>query len=188
MPTSITVAPGLTKSGVTKPGRPIAATRMSAVRADGRQVRGLRMADRDRRVAVQQQHRHRLADDLAAARRPRRACRAIGDARLDRASRSRPTACTARGCARPCTRRPTLTGVNPSTSLSGSIASNTLLRRALPHRRRQRRLHEDAVVRVAVVQATRRAPAARRARRSPAADAGPPTGPDSVPALTLLRT
>jgi hypothetical protein len=33
MPTSMTTAPGLTKSGVTNAGRPIAATRMSAVRA-----------------------------------------------------------------------------------------------------------------------------------------------------------
>ena len=35
-------------------------------RGDRRQVRRLRVADRDRRVALQQQHRHRLADDLAA--------------------------------------------------------------------------------------------------------------------------
>ena len=33
IPTSITVAPGLTKSRVTKAGRPMAATRMSAVAA-----------------------------------------------------------------------------------------------------------------------------------------------------------
>ena len=36
MPTSITVAPGLTKSRVTSPGRPTAATRMSARAADRR--------------------------------------------------------------------------------------------------------------------------------------------------------
>ena len=35
-------------------------------RGDRGQVRRLRVADRHRRVALQQQHRHRLADDLAA--------------------------------------------------------------------------------------------------------------------------
>ena len=67
MPTSMTVAPGRTNSGVTKPGRPIADTRMSAVARDRRQVGRVRVADGDRRVALQQQHRHRLADNLAAA-------------------------------------------------------------------------------------------------------------------------
>ena len=67
MPTSTTVAPGFTKSGVTNPGRPTAATRMSACTAGGREVRRPRVADGDGGVAMQQQERHRLADDVAAS-------------------------------------------------------------------------------------------------------------------------
>ena len=67
IPTSTTVAPGLTKSGVTNAGRPSAATRMSASAARLRQIDRPRVADRHRRVPVQQQQRHRLPDDVAAA-------------------------------------------------------------------------------------------------------------------------
>ncbi len=67
MPTSITVAPGLTNYFVTRPARPIAATRMSASRRHSGKIGRLRVADRHRRVALQQQQRHRLADDVAAA-------------------------------------------------------------------------------------------------------------------------
>ena len=180
VPTSMTVAPGLTKSRVTNAGRPIAATRMSAARGDRRQVRGLRMADRDGGVALQQQHRHRLADDLAAADHDRVL---PGDrrGRRGRASRSRPTACTASGGRAPCTSLPTLTGWNPSTSLSGSMASKTRCAACLPHRVRQRGLHEDAVVPVARDSADRRAAADRRATPWPEAAADRPTGRPRCP-------
>ena len=64
-PTSITVAPGFTMSGVTSPGRPTAATRMSARRVWRGEVVRARVADRHRRVLGKEEHRHRLADDLA---------------------------------------------------------------------------------------------------------------------------
>ena len=63
----MSVAPGLTISGVMKPGRPMAATRMSAWRVISAQVAGLRVADRHGRVLVEQQHRDGLAHDVAAA-------------------------------------------------------------------------------------------------------------------------
>ncbi len=67
MPTSMTVAPGLTKAGVTKPARPIATTRMSAVAATaGRSaVREWQMVTVA--LACSSIKRHRLADDVAAA-------------------------------------------------------------------------------------------------------------------------
>ena len=77
--------------------------------------------------------------------------------------------------ARPCTSRPTFVGWKPSTSLAGSIASNTRCAASAPHRRGKRRLHEDAVVHGARVQVARRAPEARRASRWRAGAAGPPT-------------
>ena len=67
MPTSTTAAPGRTKSEVTKPGRPIAATRMSASRQIEGKSETLRVADRHGGIARRQQRRHRLAHDLAAA-------------------------------------------------------------------------------------------------------------------------
>jgi hypothetical protein len=47
-------------------GRPIAATRMSADRHSPGEVRRAAVADRDRGVAREQEHRHRLSDDVAA--------------------------------------------------------------------------------------------------------------------------
>ena len=80
------------------------------------------MADRHRRVALQQQKRDRLADEvrasdddrLGALERNRHSCRA---------ARSRQAACTAAARGVPCTSRPTLIGVSPSTSFSGRIAA-----------------------------------------------------------------
>ena len=65
MPTSTTAAPGLTMSGVTRPG--LADRRDEDVRAPRvrRQVGGARVADRDGRVLGEEEHRHRLPDDLA---------------------------------------------------------------------------------------------------------------------------
>ena len=58
---------------VTNSALPIAAIRMSADAGDGGQVAGPRVADRHRRVAagplLDQQVRHRLADDVASAPR-----------------------------------------------------------------------------------------------------------------------
>ena len=89
-------------------------------RADRRQVARARVADRDRRVALQQQVRDRLADEVRAADDDR-----LGalerDAVRGRAARSRRSACTAAGPACPAASRPALIGVSPSTSLSGSI-------------------------------------------------------------------
>ncbi len=67
MPTSITVAPGLTNSGVTRPDRADRRHQDVGLAADRRQVRRPRVADGHGGVAVQQQQRHRLADDVAAA-------------------------------------------------------------------------------------------------------------------------
>ena len=67
MPTSITVAPGFTKSGVTMPARADGGHQNVGAAADPRQVARLGVADRDGRVLVQQQHGNRLADDVAAA-------------------------------------------------------------------------------------------------------------------------
>ena len=90
-------------------------------------------------------------------------------------------------CARPCTSLPTFTGWKPSTSLSGSMASNTRCAASRPIAVRQRRLHQDPVVRVAGVQPLdqREQIVERRGRRQPL-QVDPQAG--SVPALTLLRT
>ena len=77
MPTSMTIAPGWIKSAVRAAGRPRAATRISPCRQIAARSWRLRMADRDRGVLVKQQHRHRLADDVAAAHH-HRALPAIG--------------------------------------------------------------------------------------------------------------
>ena len=67
MPTSITVAPGFTNSRVTKAGRPMAATRMSAVRA--RPARPTVFEWHTVTVAsrCEQQQCHGLPDDVATA-------------------------------------------------------------------------------------------------------------------------
>ena len=50
------------------------------------------------------------------------------------------------------TRRPTLTGLNPSTSFAGSIMSKHTPLGVTPHRLGERRLHQDAVVRATGVE------------------------------------
>ena len=93
-------------------------------RRDRGEIRRLRVADRDRRVALEQQHRHRLSDDLAAADDDRVRAR-DRDRRSGSSISITPDGVHGIRCARPCTSRPTLTGWKPSTSLAGSIASKT---------------------------------------------------------------
>ena len=83
--------------------------------------------------------------------------------------------------ARPCTRRPTLIGMKAVDVLGRIDRVEHLLRRALAHRRRQRGLHEDAVVTLAVVELAARAPADRPALPPPAAAADPPRGRTRCP-------
>ena len=66
MPTSMTVAPGLIQSPLTSAGRPIAATRMSAVRHSAARSRVREWAMVTVPVLRQQQLRHRLADQHRA--------------------------------------------------------------------------------------------------------------------------
>ena len=125
---------------------------------DARQIDGPRMADRHRGVAMQQQQRHRLADDVAAADDDR--VRA-GDRRCPsaRAARSRRTACRRPAPARFCTSRPTLIGWKPSTSLSGDRSRRT---RAA----RRRRPSPPAAATAPGCRRARRCDSAARPRRS----------------------
>ena len=183
MPTSTTAAPGLTKSRVTNAGRPIAATRMSASARDPRQIDGARMADRDGRVAVQQQQRHRLADDVAAAdddgaRAGDRHVRSLEQ--FDHARR-RARNEAARGSARAGRRSPGESRRRPSPDRS----------RRTPAARRRRPSRPAA----ATAPGCRRAPrcdsadrpraAVRRATRSPAAAPDPRAVPVSAGRLQL---
>ena len=67
MPTSITVAPGFTKSRVIMPARADGGDQNIGPAAHSRQVASLRMADGDGGIGVQQQHGSGLADDVAAS-------------------------------------------------------------------------------------------------------------------------
>ena len=67
MPTSITVAPGSTKSRRDHSGRADGGDENVGAAADLGQVACLRMADGHGGISVQQQHCHGLADDVAAA-------------------------------------------------------------------------------------------------------------------------
>ena len=80
-----------------------------------------------------------------------------------------PDGVQAASVARFCTSRPTLIGWKPSTSLSGRIDVEHAALGVGAHRRRQRRLHEDAVVRVAAIQPLdhREQIRERRGRRQP---------------------
>ena len=89
-------------------------------RAHRAQIARARVADRDGRVLGQQQLRHRLAEQVRASDDDRLgACRA--GRRRCAAARSRPSGVHGRRPGRPSASRPALTGVRPSTSLSGSI-------------------------------------------------------------------
>ena len=67
MPTSMTVAPGLSQSPLIIFGRPMAATTMSAWRVNAGQVAGARVDDGHGAAFAEQELRHRLADDVRAA-------------------------------------------------------------------------------------------------------------------------
>ena len=67
MPTSITAAPAFTMSGVTSAGHADRGDEHVGVERVPGEVARVRVADRDGRVRLQQQVRHRLADDVAAA-------------------------------------------------------------------------------------------------------------------------
>ena len=66
VPTSITTAPGLIQSPRMSCALPMAATSTSALADLGGEVAGARVADGHGGVALEQQERHRLADQVAA--------------------------------------------------------------------------------------------------------------------------
>ena len=122
MPTSMTAAPGFTNDERTNPGRPIAATRMSPG-GNPFQVPGPRVADRDRGMTMKQKHRYGFSDNIAAADDD---CMFAGNVDLAAAQQIEdPRRVHATRSARFCTSFPTFSGVTPSTSFRGSIASNT---------------------------------------------------------------
>ena len=130
MPTSTTVAPGFTKSRVTNAARPIAATRMSAPAATpGRsRVREWQM------VTVALRCSSSMAIGLPTmSLRPITTARAPEISTPSRSSRSMmPEGVHGASAGRFCTRRPTLAGLNPSTSLPGAMASNTCCSASAP--------------------------------------------------------
>ena len=126
MPTSITVAPGLTMSAPTTCRRPTAATRTSASSVWRSRSLGARVADRDGRVGLEQQVRDRLADDVAAADDDRP--RALQPrSRTPRAARMIPSGVAGTSAGRPRYSWPAFAGWKPSTSFAGSTASMTRL-------------------------------------------------------------
>ena len=130
MPTSITTAPGFTNSGVTNAGRPIAATRMSASRA---------IAGRSRVREWQIVTVAFLCSSNAAIGLPTMSERPITTACLPSigifartSSSMTPAGVHGANPSRFCTTRPAEIGLKPSTSLAGSIASNTCCSASLP--------------------------------------------------------
>ena len=129
MPTSITVAPGLTQSPWTSRGRPTAATRTSARRQTSREVARARVADGHGGVGGQQQRGDRACRPGRSGRpRPPRRPRAAR--RGAAAAPSRPTACTGRRPGRPWASRP---------GRDRREAVDVLARRDLRGQRRRRR-------------------------------------------------
>ncbi len=123
MPTSITVAPGFTKSGVTKAARPTAATSTSAsrARAGTSGVREWQM------VTVASWCSSSSAIGLPTmSLRPITTARRPATTMPSRFSSSiTPSGVQATSTARFCASRPTFCGWKPSTSLAGETASNT---------------------------------------------------------------
>ena len=148
VPTSITVAPGLTQSALTSSRRPDRGDEDVGSAADLGQVARARVADRDRRVGAQQQRRQRPADQDRAADDHRLGPLELGVPRA-RAGASRPAECTGPGPGRPWASSPALVAVRPSTSLAGSIAAITCVGVDLVG---HRQLDEDAVDTAVVVQ------------------------------------
>ena len=118
--------------------------------ARGREVGRARMAHRHRGVAVQQQERHRLADDVAAAEHHRPLARDLNLLALEHLDHARRRA---RHQLRPVLHQQAdALGGKAVHVLAHGDGVEHLLRRARPHGLRQRRLHQDAVVLVALVQ------------------------------------
>ena len=120
MPTSITVAPGLTQSPRTIPARPTAAIRTSARRQTAARSRVREWQMVTVAFAAEQQLGHRLAEEVRAADDHGLGALELGAAPA-RAAASRRSGCTGAGPGGPSASSPALTGVRPSTSLAGSI-------------------------------------------------------------------
>ena len=123
MPTSTTAAPGFTNSRVTNAARPIAATRMSADAATSGNA-----AVREWQIVTVALR----CSSIIAIGFPTMSLRPITTARAPaigiraRSSSSiTPHGVHGASAGRFCDRRPTLTGLNPSTSLVGAMASKT---------------------------------------------------------------
>ena len=169
----MTVAPGLTKSARDEAGPPDRRDEDVGARGDARQIRRLRVTDRDRGVALQEQHGHRLSDDLAPADHH-------GVAPGDRQSRPIEHLDHARRRARLQMRAALneladVDRVEAVDVLVGIDGVEHPLRGASPHRVRQRRLHEDAVVPVAPIEPIDEREQLARATPSPAAAGDRPT-------------
>ena len=130
VPTSITVAPRFTKSAVTKPGRPMAATRMSAADATA----GRSRVREWHTVTVACRCSNRAASGLPTmSLRPMTTARRPSMGMPFRSSSSMmPEGVPGTRAGRFCTSRPTLTGWKPSTSLAGSMASKTCCSASAP--------------------------------------------------------
>ena len=140
IPTSITVAPGLTQSPCTMRGAADRGDEHVGAAADAGQVARARVAHRDGRVAREQHLRDRLADEVGAPDDDR-----LGALELDAVAveqlHAAGRACTAAGPGRPFASSPAETGVSPSTSFAGSISHVSPLPSMCP---RRRQLEQDA--------------------------------------------
>ena len=140
IPTSTTTAPGLSIAPVMRPGWPAATTTMSARRDVAGEVAGPRVADRDRRVLLDQQERGRHADHRRATDDDRVAARDLDPGPpqdLDRGvgrRRQEPVVAEAEEAG--------VERVDPVDVLGRVDGVDD---RAQPDRRRQRHLDDDAV-------------------------------------------
>src|SRR5579885_1791979 len=125
VPTSTTVAPGRIQSAATKPGLPMAATMMSARRRTSGRARVLEWQMVTVALACM---RRRAMGFPTMSLRPRTTALAPSIViPLRRRISMQPAGVQATRPGRPLTRRPRLTGWNPSTSFAGSTASSTRL-------------------------------------------------------------
>ena len=185
VPTSITAAPGFTKSGVTNPGRPMAATRMSAAEATA----GRSRVREWQTVTVACRCSSRAAIGFPTmSLRPMTTARRPSMGMPDRSSSSTtPDGVPGAKAGRFCVSRPTLTGLNPSTSLAGSMASNTCCSASAPMPSGSGdctstpSTSADALNRATIARTSSNAAVAGRRRRSARM-------PSASQARTLLRT
>ena len=123
---------------------------MSASPRHRRQVDRPRVADRHRRIALEEQQRHRLADDLAPPDHDR-VLASDGDTLA--IEKLHHTGRRARRQRRPSLQQTARIERVETVHVLGRINRvEDVLLRVLPHRRRERRLHEDAVDPVVDVQ------------------------------------